>query len=159
MPRDLQLVENNTITLMDPVDKFEVVFSYRTPTTDDRVRYQASRYKREGTKLIDRSRSAVVEAALGVLVGIRTGDFTYAGAPVSSNPENPEYREDWKELVAAAAGDLLFLMGHDLFEGRVSIPDGANIEIVSEFEAAADKAEAEKAAEEPIPPLASCSGE
>jgi len=164
MPRDLQITDNNTITLFDPIEKTEVVFTHRTPGTDERVRYMVGRYKRNGNKLIDRTRSALIDAAAEVLTGIRTGDFKVGRVILSSNPEEEGYREDWKELVKAAAGDLLFLMGHELFEGRVSIPDGQQLEIVSEFDASLQPSAlslqpAEGEAGGDIPPLPNSSGD
>jgi len=158
MARDLQLTDNNTVTLFDPVEKTEIVFTHRTPTTDDRVRYMLGRFKRTGDKLIDRSRSAMVDAAAGVLTGIRTGDFVFSGVPISSTPGESGYREDWKELIKAAAGDLLFLLGHDLFEGKVSITREMVSSIVNEFDDEVIQETEAQPEEIQIPPLAKSSG-
>lgn len=153
MPRDLQITTDNTLTLFDPIEKTQVVFTHRTPETDDRVRYMVARYKRDGARLIDRTRSALIDAAAEVLTGIRPQDFTVGGVPLSSTPGEEGYREDWKELVKAAAGDLLFLMGHELFDGRISLPDGFQANIVSEFDTPAAPVEEEM----PLVPLAKSS--
>lgn len=155
MARDLQLTENNTLTLMDPIGKTAIVFFHRSPTTDDRVSLMVNKFKRSGNKLIDRSRSALIDAAAEVLTGIRTGDFVFGKVPLSSTPGEEGYREDWKELLKAAAGDLLFLMGNDLFEAKLSLDDLDLKNIISEFEAGADE---EPPPSEIIPPLAKSSG-
>lgn len=159
MPRDVQIIENNTLTLFDPIEKAAVVFTHRSPTTDDRVRYMVAKYKRDGDKLIDRTRSALIDAAGGILTGIRPEDFTIGGLPLSSDPESVHFREDWKERVKASAGDLLFLMGHELFEGRISLPDGCQTSIVSEFDASLIPHSSSDVDVEVIPPLANSSGD
>lgn len=155
MSRDLLITTDNILKMIDPIEKTEVVFTHRTPETDDRVRFMVAKFKRDGDRLIDRTRSALIDAAASVLTGIRTGDFTIGGQPLSSTPGEEGYREDWKELIKAAAGDLLFLMGHELFDGRISLPDGLTTNIVSEFDT--EETPAEEAG--PIPPLESSSGD
>lgn len=159
MARELKTAGIHTITLWDPVEKAEVVFSHRMPGTEERLRYMVGRYKRQGTKLIDRTRSALIDAAASVLAGIRTGDFTIDGVPLSSTEGEEGYRDDWKELVRDAAGDLLFLMGHELFEGRISLTaeEQQGLEIVGEFDPSPSPLTSD-ASQEDIPPLATSSG-
>ncbi|MGD0586698.1 MAG: hypothetical protein ABSA86_13165 [Oryzomonas sp.] len=160
MPRELQILDHNTLTLYDPVEKTTVVFTYRTPSTDDRIRHMAGRYKRQGTKLIDCSRTRTIDSAVSVLTGIRPEDFAFAGKPLSSTPGENGYREDWKDLVKASAGDLLFLMGYELFEGRISLPNDAKLDIVSELDVQGSTVEADDdRLKEDIPPLAKSSGD
>lgn len=163
MPRDLTVFDRNELTLRDSVSGTDIVFYHRTPTTADRVRYQAARYRRDGTRLVMCFRSAAIAAGAGVLTGIREGDFTLgrdeSGQPVplSSDPASPHYRPDWKDHVEAMAGDLLFILGHVLFEGQVDTSGLAAVQLVDEADGAEPPADEEDGGE--ITPLATSSGD
>lgn len=156
MPRNLEKCDNNEFRFLDPRSNEEVIFFYRSPTTEDRVRHQASRYGRIGSKMVIRTRTACVESAAAILTGIRDGDFVVGDEPLSSTPGGPGYREDWRDLIRDMAGDLLLLMGHDLFEQKIGIEVLNKLEIVDEFEGAA-AVELEDGELE-VPPLAKSSG-
>lgn len=163
MPRNLEQCTNNEFRFHDPRTGEEVIFFYRSPTTEDRVRHQARRYGRRDGKLINRARSACIESAAGILTGIRDGDFILGDRPFSSIPGNPGYREDWRILLEEMAGDLLLVMGHDLFEQRISTELLKGLEIVDEFEPSPDglrpaSAEMEDEVKD-VPPLAKSSGD
>lgn len=152
MARDLSKSDANELRLLDSTSGTEILFTYRTPTTADRVGYQARRFRREGNQLINCSRRAAVDAAAEVLVAIREGDFTCDNQLVSSDPASPNYRADWKDLIKDMAGDLLFIMGFELFEGRSDLAQLASLEIVDEGD---PKDETDGGN---IPPLATSSG-
>lgn len=154
MARNLKKDDDNTVTLFDPVEKTEVVFSHRAPTSRDRVRHMTRKYERQGDKLINRHHSACMESALEVLTGIREGDFLYGDEPLSSDPASPHYREDWKELVGEMAGDLLYVLGVDLFEPKVDPSVFLDIPLVSEFDA---RDESRPQEETIVPPLGGAS--
>lgn len=141
--RELKTANDNVMTITDPLDGSEVQFFYRTPETPDRVKYMVNRYRRSGQVMVDCTRSAAIAAATDVLTGIRPGDFCFAGQPLSSTPGEAGYREDWKELLVAVAGDLLFLLGFDLFVGRISAADIEHIPLRGEHEETAPPAELE----------------
>lgn len=159
MARDLTKFDDNTLELLDSISGSSIILTYRTPTTSDRVRYQSRRFRREGDKLINCSRKAMIEAAAGVLTGIRDGDFTCGRdgdgqpIPLSSNPDSPHYREGWKDLIVDMAGDLLFILGNNLFEGKIDPQKLAELEIVDEEETQDDTDGGI------IPPLATSSGD
>lgn len=140
MARDLTKFDDNKLELLDSISGSSIELTYRTPTTADRVRYQSRRFRREGNRLINCSRKAMIEAATGVLVAIRDGDFTCGRdgdgqpIPLSSNPDSPHFRADWKPLVEEMAGDLLFILGNELFEGKLDTKRLADMEIVDEEE-------------------------
>jgi len=150
MARNLRKgTESNSITLHDPVGQADVVFYYRDLTSKDRIRHLTAKFGRTGDgKLVNRHYSACIESATEVLTGIRTGDFNYGDGPLSSTQGEDGYREDWKELLVEMAGDLLFLVGNDLFEPRIAPQLLQGVEIVGEFDAPAAMAE-----EEEPPPL------
>lgn len=154
MARDLTVHTDNTLTLHDSISGTDIVFTYRTPTTNDRVRYQAARFRREGTRMINCSRRAAIDAAANVLTSIREGDFEIDGKPLSSDQASENYRSDWKKLIKDMAGDLLFIMGNDLFEGRVNPTLLEGITLVDEGDEPEDETDGGE-----IPPLAKSSGD
>lgn len=160
MPRDLTRFDNNELTLQDSVSGSSIVLYHRSPTTDDRVAYQASRFRREGNRLINCSRRAAISAAAGILTGIREGDFTLgrdaAGhpLPLSSDPSSPHYCADWTDHVADMAGDLLYIMGTELFEGRLDPSMLSGLTVVDEGDEPQDETDGGD-----IPPLAMSSGD
>ena len=154
MPRDLTRHNDNKLTLLDSISGTEIEFTYSTPGTVERVAYQAARFRREGTRMINCSRKAAINAAAGVLTGIREGDFAIEGQPLSSDPTSPNYREDWKRLIKDMAGDLLFIMGNELFEGKPDLDLLQGLTFVDEADEPADETDGGE-----IPPLATSSGD
>ena len=156
MARNLKKDDDNKVTLLDPVDGTEIVLFHRAVTSRDRVRHMTRKYQRQGNKLINRHHTASIESALDVLTGIREGDFFHGDDPVSSDPESKNFRQDWKELIESMAGDLLFILGADLFEPKADLGALGDIEVVSEFDQ--EQAPA-PAAEVELLPLAKNSGD
>lgn len=117
MPRELTITTDNQLTIRDALSGDEVVLFYRTPATTDRVGYQKSLVVREGNQVQMRIHEAKLEYGSAILTGIRRGDFLVDGVLLSSTPGEEGYRDDWKALVEATAGDLLLILGHQVFEG------------------------------------------
>ena len=117
MPRELAITTDNELKIRDALSGDEVVLYYRTPATTDRVGYQKSLVVREGNQVQMRIHEAKLEFGSAILTGIRRGDFLIDGVLLSSTPGEDGYRTDWKALIEAAAGDLLLILGHQVFEG------------------------------------------
>lgn len=154
MARDLTKHNDNKLTLIDSISGTQIEFTHRTPGTEERVAYQAARFRREGNRMINCSRKAAINAAAGVLTGIREGDFEINGQPLSSDPASPNYREDWKQLIKDMAGDLLFIMGNELFEGKPDLELLQRLTFVDEGDEPAEETDGGE-----IPPLAKSSGD
>lgn len=125
MPRDLKQTDRNEMKIDDAISGCDLVLYYRQPTTQERIDFQRASFSRKGKKIINRRSEAQVEYGAVILTGIREGDFT-AGTDengkavfISSDVTSTAYREDWKELVSATAGDLLMLLGLQIFEGSL----------------------------------------
>ncbi len=118
--RDLKPSDNNQLTIHDAISGDDVVLTYRTPTTSERVAYQRAQVKKQGKKVILRAGEARQEFGLKILTGVRDGDFGYDGQPISSDPKSPNYRPDWKQLVGETAGDLVEVLALTVFEGARS---------------------------------------
>jgi len=146
----------NKITITDPIGGGDVEFSYRTPTTEERQRYNSSLFSAKGRKVKVTIAEARQKYGLIILMGIREGDFLYAdtadqagkaeqagkknapAVPISSDPSSPNYRADWKTLVASYAADMVETMTAHVFEG-------ARVQSTEDLE---DEAETEDQAEE-----------
>ncbi len=114
--RDLDSQAFNRITLNDARSGTSIELTYRTPTTQEEVDYQAKAYRRKGKKLLVNS-AMKVNAALAIITGIREGDFGVAGKPISSDPASDNYRQDWKQLLKATATDILLVFAAAIYEG------------------------------------------
>ncbi len=117
MPRDLQQTDRNEMIIQDAISACEIVLYYRQPTTPERIGFQRASWVRKGKKVHNRTAEARAHYGALILTGIREGDFSCGSALISSDPASPAYRADWKELVTATAGDLLMLLGMQVFEG------------------------------------------
>jgi len=138
--RELKRSDNNSIAINDARSGTEIELYYRNPTSREEALYQARLVKRKGGKVIVRSFDTRLDFGLKILTGFRDGDFCVDGQPISSTPDSPHYREDWKSIVAEGASDIVRTMAFTVFEGvRVQ---------------SADEIEIEETVEEEPPPLA-----
>lgn len=128
----------------------DIMLYYRNPSTQEEVRYQSKLFKRQGRKLMINAYDTRLEMGLKILTGFREGDFGVKGEPISSDPQSPHYRENWKELLKTHAADIVTAFAFQVFEG--ARPD-MGMEI--DFGANGDEIEAEEAVE--APPLAKSS--
>lgn len=133
--RDLEATAVNRITLNDARSGTAIELSYRTPTTQEEVDYQAKAYRRKGKKMLVNA-GMKINAALSILTGIREGDFGLARKPISSDPASPSYCENWKQALKDAASDILIAFSAAVFEGtRVDNDFTADLE----YEAVTEK--------------------
>ena len=97
----------------------EAVLAWRLPSADEYVSYQTARMRKTAHFQRDHG--------LAILTGIRDGDFGIDGKPLSSDPESPDYRADWKEALAANPVGLSLVEGlaFTVFEETYSVPVGA----------------------------------
>jgi len=94
-----------------------VVLSWRFPATEEHVGYQIDKYRKtEGFRL---------SAGLNILTGIRDGDFGVEGNPLSSNPDSPDYRADWKDALKGnpTAAKIIEDLAYTVFEETLVMPD------------------------------------
>ncbi len=137
MPRDLKQTDRNEFIIMDAISACEIKLYYRQPTTAERIGFQRLAWQRQGKKVINRTPEARAQYGARILTGIREGDFSCgedaAGHPIliASEPGALNYRPDWKELVISTAGDLLMVLGMQVFEGSFN-------ELVKAFQANKD---------------------
>jgi hypothetical protein len=123
--------EPNVFKIRDGVSGEVKEFIYRTPTAMDHQAYAAKSLGLIGNKAVI-SRKAISEArvefGLRILIGIKDNQFGMAGKPISSNPESPDYWEDWKELLKQYAPDLISLFAVAVLDGTHMV-NNSNIEV------------------------------
>lgn len=121
MPRELSN-RPCSVVFADKISGGTIKFFYTRPGTAQRVAYQGA------LASPDAQLSEVrIEHALGILTGIRDGDFTAPAShdpdapslPISSDPDSPDYRADWRTLVKEHASDLLEILAIHVFEPYV----------------------------------------
>jgi hypothetical protein len=126
MPRRLT-DELNELRIQDNISGSGIFFYYRMPTTAERAAYANESFRRRGNKIETRIVATRQKYGKLILQGVREGDFTVPGAaagqdiPLVSDPASPNYDRQWKETVAAHAGDLLELLAAHVFDGSCSV--------------------------------------
>lgn len=116
MPRDLDATENS-LTIRDAVSGGDVRFFYRTPAPSDMQAYASASIQRKGNKVIVAPVQPKLKAGLDIMTGVREGDFTYQGKPLSSDPKNENYQAAWKDILKEKAPDLIVLFAATIFDG------------------------------------------
>jgi hypothetical protein len=100
-----------------------VALYYSDPTTKQRIAYSNRIVKRKGNKIKNELAATRLAGGNAICTGMREGDFAIPAANeagfklISSNPESPDYRKDWKKLLHEYQGDYLMLLGAHVFEG------------------------------------------
>lgn len=132
---ELDYSEKNEITFIVARSNNErCTLFYRDPTTEERVSYSADMIKKINGILVDNSIQNRLNYGKKILTGFAEKQFTLKGKPISSDPDNENYSEGWKELVIKLYADLLIKLAYQVFEGTL---------IGSEMPAAFDMEEAE----------------
>jgi len=108
----------NELTFNDRENQRQVVFLYREPTAEERIKYSARiavlfRNRDPGYDPIEDISKIQFEAGLEVLSGFRA-----SGIPIniSSNPDAKEYNPGWKKLLSGRVTDLIVQLGRHAFE-------------------------------------------
>ncbi|MEW6115388.1 MAG: hypothetical protein AB1553_00605 [Nitrospirota bacterium] len=104
--RDLGKADNK-VTFRDGISGSKITLFYRTPTTEELQEYYSNSMIRKQGKTIANAVNARVDFAEKILTGIGEGCFGINKKPISSNPESPDYKENWKALVKESAPDIL----------------------------------------------------
>lgn len=110
----------------------EVGVFHREPTTEEIHRYNNEAIIRKGQNVKFRQTQAQFKFGAKILKGIVEGDFGAPGpdgklVPVSSNPESPDFREDWKQLVLKRAPAVVITLGSAIFGGTEAIDEAEDV--------------------------------
>ncbi len=133
--RDLTKSDKNKIIIHDTRSGSDIELYYRNPTTEEEIAYHNKLLKRQGRKMVLNIFETRLEIGLKILTGFREGDFGLNGKPISSDPQSPNYCENWKELLKENAADIITAFAYAVFEGtRADTGTGFEIEFESEDE-------------------------
>ncbi len=133
--RDLTRSDKNKMVINDARSGSEIELYYRNPTTQEEVEYQAKLFKRQGKKVLINAFSTRLEMGLKILTGFREGDFGIEGKPIASDPQSPNYKENWKDLLKDSAADIITAFSFSVFEGaRLDTGQEVDFELAGETE-------------------------
>lgn len=111
--------------IADTISGTNLSFFYRVPTTEERQQYMASLFKRVGDEIQDHSFKVRVKWGKEILMDLGENQFAFfvegEATPISSDPNNKNFRADWKELVERYLADLLWFLAFRVFEGSAQI--------------------------------------
>jgi len=114
--RDLN-AKRNVLIVKDSASGDEHELYYRTPTNAEVTSYMASHIRRSGKKLIQTIYESRLKFGVLILEGFKKGTFGVDGCAFSSDPEDEDFRSDWKGLMAQNAGDIVSTVAVHAFEG------------------------------------------
>ena len=126
--RDLKKSDRNRIEFDDPLSGTPLIVYYATPTARQIRAYQQSSIQRKGNKVVMNSFDPALKYGQEIITGIGEGCFGYDGKIISSDPGSPDYREDWKALLAESAADVITLLARHVFDGLRAAKDTLEIE-------------------------------
>lgn len=118
----------NTIEIRDELAGTIHEFHYRMPTTKERMQYQAGLLERKGNKIINHSYAQQIKFGALILTGLKPGTLAVDGVALSAVPEDPGYRDDWKENLVEGCPELIAVMARTVFEGAGVVAPRAEIE-------------------------------
>ncbi len=121
---------NYKATVLDGDEKH--VFFYRRPDNKEIAAYQSSLFERKGNKLIPKAAEARTKFGARILIGFEKGSLGINGKAISSDPNDEDFRGDWKELLVKYLPDVVAAVGRHAFEGTGVISDTPNFEIGEE---------------------------
>jgi len=113
---DLTASDRNRITINDTRSGTQIELTYRNPTTQEEIDYQAKAYRRKGKKFYVNT-GVKIKSALDILTGFREGDFGIDGKQISSDPGSAHYCPEWKDLLLQCASHILIAFASAIFEG------------------------------------------
>ncbi len=163
MPRDIAKSNFNLLTVHDGMADDDVAFFHRWPTTDERVAYRNAALKLKGRSLKNKVTETNIRFGGKLITGFikselnaseeLEGGLVYNGKPFSSFPiviqdyknieaelakkesasGDPDYLENWKQLVIETSADLIEQVGAVIF-GGVGVVENEEEEEEFEFE-------------------------
>jgi hypothetical protein len=123
--RDLTPTDKNIMRIYDVASGTPCDIYYRTPTTQDRVAYnsaianqvlQAKDLKEPGK--IKEAMAAMmdiqIKEAAKLITAIGEDCFGVDGKPISSDPDNKNYYDKWREILMDSASDIILTFAKTL---------------------------------------------
>ena len=108
--------ERNVIEIQDGTSGDVHEIFYRMPTNEERAAYQNGVFERRGQKIKSRIFENRLKFGARIITGFSRGTFGTDGRVFSADPADPDYRQDWKELLVRHAGDVVASVAASVFE-------------------------------------------
>jgi hypothetical protein len=108
MALELDICDNNEITIYHVASGSKIKFFYTNPDTDVHIQYKSAILHASAKgKSIEDVQKIQIEFGLKLIKGIRKGDFILNKKQISSDPADPDYLADWKEVIKRVAGNII----------------------------------------------------
>lgn len=109
-------VERNVLEIQDGISGDVHEIYYRMPTNEERAAYQNGAFERRGRKLRARIFENRMKFGARIITGFRKGSLGVGGKAFSCEPDDPDFRQDWKDLMIEHAGDIVASVAACVFE-------------------------------------------
>jgi len=111
----------------------EVGVFHREPTTEEIHKYNSEAIRRKGQNVKFRHSKAQFKFGAKILKGIVEGDFGVPDqdgkiVPISSDPESPDYRQDWKALLLKMAPAVVITLAAAVFGGTEAVDEAEDLD-------------------------------
>jgi hypothetical protein len=115
--------QDTVIEVSDLVGGCTHVVYARQPTDRERFLYEANRYERQGNTIYDRLPRQRRHYGRQVITGFDKGTLgDEEGRLISSDPQDPDYRQDWAELIGVSFPQLFDEVARVMFEATRTVP-------------------------------------
>ncbi|MFZ2447494.1 MAG: hypothetical protein WAW37_14155 [Syntrophobacteraceae bacterium] len=108
--------ERNILDIQDGITGEVHEIRYRMPTNEERAAYHNGVFERRGQKLKSRIFENRLKFGSRIITGFTRGTLGIDGKAFSSDPNDPDYRQDWKDLLVRHAGDIVASVAASVFE-------------------------------------------
>lgn len=123
-----------SLKIEDNISGDSVTLYYTLPTNKQRLAYQNASVERHNGRIVNRTVEARQKYGLEILTGVKAGDLEIEQngkwVPLVTDPAQPGYREDWKDIVLEQAADLVELLAAQVFDvsARIARDQGEDAE-------------------------------
>ena len=124
--------EQNELKIHDNISDSDITLKYRMPTTRERQDYQNMVLGRKRNKITYNQAAARLEFGLKILQGFGDGDFErkvdgrFVAFSWREGSEN--FYPEWKQWIAAHAGDLVMLLAAHVYDVSAVITEADDAE-------------------------------
>lgn len=108
MAIELDICDNNEITIYHVASGSKIKFYYTNPDTDLHIQYKSAILNASVKgKSVEDIQKIQIEFGLKLIKSIRKGDFIYKGKEISSDATDADYLPEWKDVIKKVAGNLI----------------------------------------------------
>ncbi len=120
--------ERNILDIQDGITGDVHEIFYRMPTNEERAAYQNGAFERRGQKIKSRIFENRLKFGSRIITGFTRGTLGIEGKAFSSDPDDPDFRSDWKDLLVRHAGDIVASVAATVFEATGAAQEAEPLE-------------------------------